>query len=98
MLFWQTARHFLPPAGEDIDCHFMRFFKAHMFSDSKRSGQPRWRGNLTNMIVLFGTQEGAQLHREQVLAAVMAGDRLNTGFKGNSLNINDADDLRGIEQ
>lgn len=50
------------------------------------------------MIMLFSTQEGAKIHREQVFAAIMAGDRLHTDFKRSPFNFMDADDLRGIEQ
>ncbi len=76
----------------------MRFLSADVLGDGMCSGQPGWSGDFTDVIVLFGTQEGAQLHRELVCAAVMAGDRLCTDFKRNPFNFKDADDLSGIEQ
>lgn len=74
----------------------MRFFRADMFGDRMRGGQPGWRGNFTNVIVLFRTQKSAKLHRELIFAAVMAGDRFNANLKRNGLHFKDADDLRGI--
>ncbi len=76
----------------------MRFLSADMLGDGMSGGQPGWRGDFTDVIVLFGTQEGAQLHRELICAAIMAGNRLNTDFKRNSFHFEDADDLSGIEQ
>lgn len=76
----------------------MCFFRADVLCDRMRGGQPGWRGNFTNVIVLLRTQKGAQLHCELVFAAVMGGERLNADFKWNPFNFNDADDLRGIQQ
>jgi N-sulfoglucosamine sulfohydrolase len=92
------ALHFLPPTGKHIICHRMRFFRADMLGDGFCGGQPGGRADFANVIVLFRTQEDAQLYREQVFNAIMAGDRFDTDFIRNSLNFKDAHDLRGIKQ
>jgi N-sulfoglucosamine sulfohydrolase len=76
----------------------MRFFRADMLGDGFCGGQPGGRADFANVIVLFRTQEDAQLYREQVFNAIMAGDRFDTDFIRNSLNFKDAHDLRGIKQ
>lgn len=76
----------------------MRFFSTDVLGNVMCGGQPGGRGDFTDVVVLFGTQEGAKLHRELVCAAIVAGNRLCTDFKRNPFNFKDADDLSGIEQ
>ena len=88
----------MAPAGEDIGRDFMSLLGADVLGDRMGGGQPGRGGNFTDVIVFFRPQEGAQLHRELIFAAVMAGDRLYADLKRNSFDFKGADDLGGIEQ
>jgi hypothetical protein len=76
----------------------MGFLSADVLDDGLCCGQPGRRGDFADVVVLLGTEEGAQLDREQVFAAVMAGERLHTDLIRPVFEGVDAYDLRGVEE
>lgn len=97
-LFRQASCHLVTPGGQNIGCQLMRLLGADVLGDGLRGGQPGGCGDFPDVVVRLCAEEGAQLHDEEILAAVMAGCRLGADFIRHPVQLDDANDLGGVEQ
>jgi len=91
-------RHFTLPSREDIARHRVSFFGFDVLGDVLRCGKPRGRALLADVVLLLAAQKGAEVHGELIGASIMIRDGLGADFVGDTVDLDSAEDLGGIEK
>lgn len=87
-----------PPAREDVARHRVRLFGIDMLGNGLGHGQPVCRSLFADVVLFLRAQEGAQVHREHLCAAIMTGDGFRADFVGSVVDFDRGEDLSGIEK
>ena len=91
-------RDLSPPGREDVARHRVGLFGIDMLGDGLIRRQPVCLRRFADVVLFLGAQKRAQVHREHLRAAIMAGYGFRADFVRGVVDFDRVEHLRGIEK
>ena len=76
----------------------MRLFRIDVLGHDLRRREPGWRGGFTNVRVLGGTQEGAEVDAKLMAMAVVVGDGFGAEFVDYPVDFEGVENFGAVEE
>jgi len=86
------------PTGKDVIGHGMRLFRIDVLGHDLWCREPTRRGGFTNVRVLGGAKEGAEIDGELMAMAIVVGDGFGAEFVDYPVDFEGVENFGGVEE